>query len=93
MRPHVHNLGNDCLIRPLDAKYFSQLLEILGAGLANAENSVSEPRHAQVGQLLVEELDTKLGREQWDMLNDGKTDTPLLVLCKVDDSWEKSLGE
>lgn len=80
MVAHSHDLGNDRLAGPFHAKHLRQLLEIVGSGLTDREDSVAKPAHAQVAQLLVEELNTKLAGKKRDVLDDGKSYTPLLVL-------------
>lgn len=47
---------------PLDAEDFSELLEVVGGGLANGVHAVAKPCHAQVSELLVKKFDTLLPR-------------------------------
>lgn len=84
MIAHSHHLGDNSLASPLDAKDLSQLLQVMRRCLADRENGVTQPSHAQGAQLLVEELDSKLAGQQWDVLNDGQANTPLFVFGKLD---------
>lgn len=55
------NFRDDGVGGPLDAKYFSELLEVVGGSLTDGVHAVSEPCHAQVAQLLVEKLNSLYG--------------------------------
>jgi len=90
---HRENLRDDRPAGPLDSEDLSQLLEVDGSGLPDGEDVVSEPGHAEVSELVVEELDSELGREERDVLDDGLSNSPLLVLGEVDDGGEEGLGE
>lgn len=80
---HGRDLWHDRLARPLDAKDLCELLEVLRAGLTDAEDRVAEPGHAECAELLVEELDAQLACEQRDVLDDCQTHAPLLVLGEL----------
>lgn len=90
---HGENLRDDRPASPLDAEDLGQFLEVNGGGLPDREDVVSEPRHAEVAELVVEELDAELRREQGDVLDDGLSDSPLLVLGEVDDCGQQRLRE
>lgn len=91
MRTHGHDLGDDGLTGPLDTKYLGQLLQVVSSSLSDREDCVTQPAHAQSAELLVKELDTQLACQQRDVLDDSKSDSPLLVLCELCDGWEKRL--
>lgn len=93
MRTHGHDLGNDGFTSPLDAKDLGQLLEVVRCGLPDRKDRVTQPAHAQSTELLVEEFDTQLTCQERDILDDSKSDSPLLVLGKLCDGGEKRLGE
>lgn len=80
---HSDDLGHNGLVGPLHSKYICQFLQVLCAGLTDAENSIAEPRHAEAGELLIEELDAELRSKERKVLNDGQSHTPLLVLGKL----------
>lgn len=86
---HGHNLGDDGLACPLHAKYFSQFLQVVRSSLADGKDCVTKPSHAQVAELFVKELDAELAGQQGNILDDGETHSPLLVLCQVDDGWQQ----
>ena len=44
---HGDHLGYDGLLRPLSPELLHQLLQVVGGGLADRENVVNQPRHAQ----------------------------------------------
>jgi len=77
---HGHHLGDNGLTRPIDTKDLCKLLQIVCRCLTDGEDSVTEPAHTEGTQLLIEELDTQLARQQRDVLDDGQANTPLLVL-------------
>jgi len=91
MLAHSHNLRHDSLISPLDAEHLGQLLQVLCRRLADAEDGIAKPAHAQAAELLVKELDAQLRCQQRDILDDGQPDAPLLVLGERDDGGEKGL--
>ena len=90
---HDGNLGHDGRARPLDAKDFRKLLQVLRASFPNAEDGVAEPGHAERAEFLVEELDAELGSQERYVLDDGQAHSPLLVFRKLDDGREKGLRE
>ena len=81
--PHSHDLGNDGLIGPVNAKYFSELLEILGGCFSDGKDGVAEPAHAQGAELLVKELNAKLTCQEGDIFDDGKSNPPLFIFGKL----------
>lgn len=91
MAAHSHNLGNNLFASPLNAKHLGQLLEVVCGCLADGEDGVSQPAHAQVAQFLVEEFDTKLTSKQRNVLDDGKTHSPLLILSQLYNGGEQGL--
>lgn len=93
MLAHGHDLGHNRVIGPLDAKDLRKLLKILSRSLADGEDGVAEPAHAQTAELLVEKLYAELRSEKGYVFDDGQSDAPLLVLGKLDDRREEGLGE
>lgn len=91
MVAHSHHLGNNGLAGPLHTKDLSELLQVVGCGLTDGEDSVSKPPHAQRAELLVKEFDSKLARQQRDVLDYGETHAPLLVLSKLDNRRQERL--
>ena len=90
MFAHFNNLGQDRLLGPLDAKHIRQFLQVVHGGLPNAEDAVTEPSHTQAAELFIEELHAELGREQGNVLDDGLSDSPLLVFRKLHDRRQES---
>jgi hypothetical protein len=90
---HGHHLRNNRGLGPLNTEYLSKLLEVLCSSLSDREDCVSEPAHAEIAELLIEELDSKLTCEERNIFNDSKTHTPLLILSQLDNSGKKGLGE
>lgn len=90
---HLKHLGDDGLSRPLHAKHVGELFEVDSSSLSNAEDCVTKPRHAEVAELLIEELNAKLVGKKGDVFDDGLSNTPLLVLSKLDDRGQKRLRE
>lgn len=86
---HSHNLGDNLLTCPLYAKHLCQLLQVVCGRLANREDSVSQPAHAQAAELLVEKLDAKLAGKQWDILDNGETHSPLLIFGQLDNGGQQ----
>lgn len=54
---------------------------------------INEPGHAQAVKFLVKEFDAQLTSQQWHVLNDGQTHTPLWVLGQLDDSRQQALWQ
>lgn len=52
----------------------------MGSSLANGEDGVTQPTHAEIAQLLIEELDAKLTGEQGNIFDDSEAHAPLFVL-------------
>ncbi len=93
MAAHIHDLGDDSLASPVDAENLCKLLEVVGSSFTDGEDRVAKPTHAQVAELLIEELDSKLAGKQGDVLDDRKANAPLLIFCQLDDGREQSLGK
>lgn len=91
MLSHSHDLRDDRPLGPVNAEYFRELPKILRSGLSNREDSVTKPPHAEITELLIEELDTQLAGKQRDVFDDGKADSPLLILSQLNNSGEKRL--
>lgn len=93
MLAHGHDLGDDGLVGPLNTEDLCELLQVLGRSLADGENSVAEPAHAQTAELFVKELDAELRSKKGNVFDDCETDTPLLVLSELDNGGEEGLRE
>lgn len=93
MLAHGHNLGNNRLVGPFNTEDFGELLQVLGGGFTDGENSVAQPAHAQAAELLVKELDAKLRGEEGYVFDDGEANAPLLVFGELDDGREEGLRE
>ncbi len=65
------------------------MLILLGGGVPDHVDAVGEPGEGKVDELLVEEGDTELAREQRNVLDDRKAHAPLLVLGELHDRGEK----
>ena len=87
MCSHRHNLGNDGFVCPLDSKDFCKLFEIMCSSLTNREDSISQPPHAESCQLLIKKLDTKLASQKRNVFDDGQSNAPLLIFCKLNNGW------
>jgi hypothetical protein len=57
---HLDDLRDDRLLSPSDAEDLRKLAKVDRRRLTDREDRVSEPPHAEVGKLVVKELDTKL---------------------------------
>lgn len=88
---HSHNLGDDSLAGPLNTENLSKLLQVVSSRFTNGEDGVSQPAHAQVAKLLIEELDTKLASQEGNVLDNGKSYSPLLILSELYDCRKKRL--
>lgn len=84
MHAHLQHLGNNSIPCPLHAKDVGQLFEIDCGSFSNAKDCVTQPRHAQVAQLFVKEVDTQLIGQEWNVLNNGLSYSPLLVFREFD---------
>lgn len=93
MFAHGHDFGDNGLLGPLDTKHVRQLLEVYRCRLTDAENRVAEPCHAQGSQLVVKELHAELSRNQGDILDDGLSDSPLLILGQLHDGRQDGLRQ
>ena len=58
---HTDNLRYNLDLCPLDAKHFRQFLQIDSCRFPDAVHVVTQPRHAQVTQLFIEEILAQLG--------------------------------
>ena len=85
MTSHQHYSGNDGFTCPFDPKDFRQLLEIMRRGFSDREDSITQPTHAEVAKLLIEEFNTKLAGEERNIFDDGQSDSPLFILGKLHD--------
>ena len=93
MLAHSHHLRDDGALSPVDTEHFRQLPQVLSGSLSDREDSVSEPAHAKIAQLLVKELDSKLAGKEGDVFNDSKANTPLLILGQLNNGGKERLGE
>lgn len=93
MIAHSHHLWNYGFAGPFHTKYLSQFLEVVSCGLANGEDSISEPAHTQGAEFFIEELHAKLTSEQGNVLNDSQAHSPLLVFGQLDDCRQERLRE
>lgn len=90
---HGHDLGNNRALGPFDSENLGQLSQVGGSGLTNGEDGITKPPHAKVTKLLIEELNAQLAGKQGDIFDDGKTDSPLLVLGQLDNCGKKRLRQ
>jgi len=90
---HSCNLGHNSIVGPFNTKHLCEFLQVLCAGFTDAEDSVAEPGHAQVAELLIEEGHTKLAGEQRHILNYCQTYTPLLVFSQLNDRGQQRLRQ
>lgn len=90
---HSEDLGDDGALGPLDSKHLCQLPQVDRRGLPNRKDWVPKPSHAEVGELVVKELDAELLGEERDVLDDGLSHAPLLVFGELDDGGKEGLGE
>jgi len=93
MTGHCDDFGDNSSPRPFYTKHLDQFLQVDGGSLPDGEYNIPKPRHAEVAELLIEELLAKLSREQWNIFDDRLPDTPLLIRCKLDDCGKKGLRE
>lgn len=71
MAAHAHNLGNDLLASPRDSEDLRQLFQIVRSGIANREDRVAQPTHAEVAQFLVEKFHAELAGKKRNVLDNG----------------------
>lgn len=88
MLSHGHHFGNDRLACPLHTKYFCELFQVLRGSFSDRENSVSQPSHAQITELLIEKFDTQLAREEGNIFDNSQTNSPLLVFGQLHNGGE-----
>ena len=93
MLAHSHHLRDDGALSPVDTEHFRQLPQVLSGSLSDREDSITEPAHAEIAELLIEELDSQLTCQQGDIFDYCETNSPLLVFSQLDDSREKRLRE
>lgn len=93
MLSHGHHLGDNRALRPFHPKHFSQLPQVSGCCLPNGEDGVAEPSHAEVTELLIEELNAQLASKKRDIFDDGKSNTPLLIFSQLNNSGQERLGQ
>lgn len=93
MLAHSHHLRNNRLLRPIDTENLGELLKILSGRLTDGKDGVTEPPHAEITQLLIEEFDTKLTGKKGNVFDDSETHSPLLVLGQLDNCGKKRLGK
>jgi len=82
---HFHHFGNNGLLRPFDSKHFCQFPQVDRRSFPNREHWVSQPTHAEVRELIVEELYAELFRQERDIFDDRLSDSPLFVFSQFDD--------
>lgn len=90
---HGQDLGDDGRPCPIHAKDIRQALEVDGGRLADAKDGIAQPRHAERAELVVKELHAELSGEEGNVLDDGLTDPPLLVLGELHNSRKKGLRQ
>jgi len=86
---HLDDLRQDGPLGPIDAKDVGQLFQIDRGRFSNAKHGIAQPGHAQAPELFVEKLHAELRSEQGNVLDDGLTDTPLLVLGELHDGGQE----
>jgi hypothetical protein len=55
----------------------------VSSGFTDRENGISQPAHAQIAELLIEELNAQLTGEERDVLDNRKSYSPLLILGEL----------
>lgn len=90
---HGQDLGDDGRPCPVHTKDVRQALEVDGGRLADAKDGIAQPRHAERAELVVKELHAELSGEEGNVLDDGLTDPPLLVLGELHDGGKKRLRQ
>ena len=93
MLTHCHDFGYDRLIRPLNAKDFCELLQVLSRGFTNGEDGVAQPAHAQTAEFFVKKLNAELRSKERNIFDDGQADAPLLVFSELNNSGEEGLRQ
>lgn len=88
-----YHLWQQCLCGPLHAKDLCQFAQVDRCGFSDAEDGICQPGHAEVSKFLVEERDSELGCQEWDVLDDSLAHAPLLVLCELHDGRKERLAE
>lgn len=91
MFAHRQDPRDDCRLCPFHTKHICQFLEVDGRRFTNRKDGIAQPVHAQCAELVVEKVDTELGRKEWNVLDDGLSDSPLFVFCELDNGREECL--
>jgi len=63
----------------------------LRGSFSDRKNGIAQPTHAEGGEFLVEEVDTKLTCKERNVFDDGQTNTPLFVFGQLNNGWQKGL--
>ena len=58
MLAHGNHLRNNGFFRPLNTKDLCEFPQVRSSGLADRENGVTKPSHAEIAQLLIKEFDS-----------------------------------
>ena len=83
MLTHGNDLGNNRVSSPINSKDLGELLEVVSRRFSYREDGVAQPAHAEVIELVIEELNAKLTGQERNVLDDGQTDAPLLVFREL----------
>lgn len=76
MFPHVHDLRYNGHLRPFNTKHLCQSFEIASRRLPDAVDGISQPGHAEVTELLIEEWLAQLLCKKGDVFDDRLSDSP-----------------
>jgi len=93
MREESQHFGDDVSESPLHSKHFRQLFEVVGGCFSDGEDGISQPSHAQVSELLVEEVHSQLSSQEGNVLYDGQSHSPLFVLSQLHNRRKQILRE
>lgn len=93
MWTHAHYFRHNGDFCPVDTKNVCQLFEIDSGSFADTVNGVSQPRHAKVSELFIEEWFPQLVGQKGDVLNNGLSNAPWFILCELNNSGEQTIGE
>lgn len=88
---HRLHSRNDCFFSPISAKDLCQFLKIGRCSFPDREYLVPQPFHAEVHELFFEKLRAELLGQERDILNDCKTDTPLLIFGQFNNGRQECL--
>lgn len=89
MLAHLDDLGQNGSLGPIDTENVGQLFQVDRGRLSDAKDGVSQPGHAEAPELFVEKLHAELRCEEGNVLDDGLTNTPLLVLGELHDGGQQ----